>query len=289
MHRSSGQATIELLLLCGLAALLALGLGSALASGAAASTADALRHALRPPHPAHDDTWALASPTWGPLLRRYAPRLVLERDRYGEDASVPVEFTRCRARSCARLGVGRAAMYVHLVRRPGAAYLHYWFYYPDSRTTHLPDGGLATHRDDWEGVIVRIGPDGAAARATAHDGLAGTGPWWATAPGWRPIAAAPVIYRAAGSHANGFAPAGLDLAGDRWNGTLGTVAPVLLPADAAASLHYRFDADASPPWRKRLWHDPDAAGTGADGGQGRTVTLARAWATAWEGVADLAR
>ena len=248
MRRSTGQATIELLVLCGLAAAVALALGTALASGAAAATAGALRRALRPPHPVHDDTWALGSPTWGPLLRRYAPRLVLERDRYGEDDEVPVEFTRCRQRPCARLGVGRPAMYVHLVRRPDAAFLHYWFYYPDSRTTHLPDGGLGTHADDWEGVIVRLTADGAAARATAHGGLAGSGPWWAAAPGWRPIGPHPVIYRASGSHANGFAPAGIDLAGDRWNGTLGTVDPALVagrcgrPARGTASI---------PPRRRR--------------------------------------
>jgi hypothetical protein len=31
---------------------------------------------------------------------------------------------------------------------------------------------------------------------------------------------------------------------------------------------------------KRLWRDPDAAGTGADGTQGREVGAARAWAAA---------
>src|SRR4051794_10441110 len=216
MRRSTGQATIELLVLCGLVAALLLALGTALATGAASATAAAVRRALRPPRPRHDDTWALGSPAWGPLLRRYAPRIVLERDRYGADDAVPVEFTRCRRPACARLGVGRPAMYVHLVRRPGAAFLHYWLYYPDSRTTHLPDGGLGTHADDWEGVIVRLTAGGAAARATAHGGLAGRGPWWAAAPGWRPIGPHPVVYRASGSHANGFTAAGIDLAGDRW-------------------------------------------------------------------------
>ena len=51
MRRSTGQATLEFLLLAGLVAVVALGLGVALASGAAASTADALRRALRPPEP----------------------------------------------------------------------------------------------------------------------------------------------------------------------------------------------------------------------------------------------
>ena len=280
MHRSTGQASLEFALLTGLAVLVTLGLGVALANGAAGSTAEALRRALRPPSPVHDDTWAIGSATWGPLIRRYAPRLVLERDVYGEDASVPVDFGRCRQKACARFGVARAVAFVHLVRRAEAAYIHYWFYYPDSRTTHLPAAGLGTHRDDWEGVIVRLAADGAAARATAHGGLAGLRPWWAAAPGWRTIGPRPVIYRAAGSHANGFEPGDIDLAGDRWNGRLGEVEPTFVAADLARSRRFRFDAAASPPWMKRLWRDPDAAGTGADGTQGREVGAARAWAAA---------
>ncbi len=289
MHRSSGQASLEFALLMGLAALITVGVGVALAGGAAGSTADALRGALRPPSPVHDDTWAIGSATWGPLIRRYAPRVVLERDVYREDASVPVDFARCRLKACARFGVGRAVAFVHLVRRAESAYIHYWLYYPDSRTTHLPDAGLGAHRDDWEGVIVRLAADGAAARATAHGGLAGTGPWWATAPGWRPIGPRPLVYRASGSHANGFAPADIDLAGDRWNGTLGTVDPTFVAADLARSRRFRFDAAASPPWMKRLWRDPDAAGTGADGTRGREVAAARTWAAGWEGLGSLPR
>jgi hypothetical protein len=289
MHRNTGQATLEFLLLAGLLAVLALGLGVALASGAGGSTADALQRALRPPSPAHDDTWAIGSATWAPLIQRFAPRVVLERDVYGEDESVPVDFAHCRARSCARFGLARAVVYVHLVRRPDAAYIHYWFYYPDSRTTHLPIGGLGTHHDDWEGMIVRLAADGAAARATAHGGLAGKGPWWATAPGWRPIGRRPVLYRASGSHANGFAAADIDLAGDRWNGTIGEVIPTFIAADAARSLRRRFDPAAAPPWMKRLWRDPNAAGTGVDGTQGREVAAARAWAAAREGLGSLTR
>jgi hypothetical protein len=278
MHRSTGQASLEFALLTGLVAAVTLGLGVAFASGAAGSTADALRRALRPPSPVRDDTWAIGSATWGPLIRRYAPRVVLERDIYREDESVPVDFARCRLRACARFGVARAVAFVHLVRRAEAAYIHYWLYYPDSRATHLPDAGLGTHRDDWEGVIVRLAADGAAARATAHGGLAGAGPWWSGTPGWRPIGPRPVVYRASGSHANGFAPGDIDLAGDRWNGTLGEVDPTFIAADLARSRRFRFDAAASPPWMKRLWRDPDAAGTGADGTQGREVGAARAWA-----------
>ena len=100
----------------------------------------------------------------------------------------------------------------------------------------------------------------------------------------------PSIYRAAGSHANGFAPGDIDLAGDRWNGTLGDVDPTLVAADLrAVAAPVRFDPPASPPWMKRLWRDPDAAGTGADGTQGREVDAARAWAAAWEGLGSMTR
>ena len=101
----------------GLVAVVTLGLGVALASGAAGSTADAVRKALRPPAPAHDDTWAIGSATWGPLIRRYAPHVVLERDVYGEDESVPVDFAHCRAEGVRPLGVAPGGR----VRPPGAA------------------------------------------------------------------------------------------------------------------------------------------------------------------------
>ncbi len=246
-----GQATVESIGLALLVALLLGALGTAVAAGAPGLAGD-----LAAQLPGHrpvrrGDRWALLDDRYGPLVRRYAPTLVLERDRYGEDASVPVAFTTCRARRCAALGRGAPTAYVHVHRRGGDVYLHYWLYYPDSLTSHLPLAALrGAHADDWEGVIVRVRADGsAAARATAHAGLVGAAPWWAEASGWRPLTGAPVLYRAAGSHANGFARDDVDVAGDRWNGDLAAILPsalLLLPADEAASARRRFDPRRLP-------------------------------------------
>jgi hypothetical protein len=174
---------------------------------------------------------------------------------------------------------------VHVLRRePAAVYVEYWLYYPDSRTSHLPLAALqGAHRDDWEGVVVRIdrATGAVSARASAHGGFTGAGPWWSAASGWRPIDRRPVVFRAAGSHANGFGPADVDLAGDAWNGTLGTVDDLLLlPADEAPAARRRFAREASPPWWKAAWRDPEVAGTGAAGGRDRLARAAEAWATA---------
>jgi hypothetical protein len=281
-RRSNGQATIDVVFLLALVATLMGALAVALPRGdGPATVVAAIRHALAP-HPPHGDRWALASPTWGPVLRRYAPRLVLERDEYGADAAVPVDFALCRVPRCAALGTGRPVVFAHLIRRPHVAYLAYWFYYPDSLTAHLPVAALrGYHHDDWEGVIVRLDGHGAAARATAHTGLQGARPWWSRDPGWRPIGPHPTVYRASGSHANGFGPVDLDLAGDAWNGTLGTVVGwAIEPADEAPHQRRRFDPEASPPWMKRLWSDPEATSTSASGSRGAAADAAALLAAA---------
>ena len=273
-----GQATIEFLVLLGVA----ISLTAFIVLGARSDGASFARRIAKaiPGHQPQrrDDRWALRSDSYGPLLRRYAPELVLERDRYGEDAAVPVDPAVCRKPWCAAFGTGRAAVFTHVVRRagvvvggvrqPGVTYLEYWFYYPDSKTLHFPIAEWqGFHRDDWEGMIVRI-PDGdsAAARLTAHQGLVGDSPEWTGNPGWQPIAAHPTIYRAAGSHANGFGRLGIDAPLDRWNGDLGRL-PVaelhLIPGDTAPSLRLRYDPAAVPPWRKQLWTNPESTSTGS--------------------------
>ena len=267
MHRA--QATLELLVLLGLACALALVVAVA-ARGEAGRAARHLAESLPGHRPERrDDRWALRDDRYGPLLRRYVPRLVLERDRYGADAAVPVDVAVCRSPWCAALGTGRPALFAHRVRRPGVTYLEYWFYYPDSRTLHAPLAVLeGFHRDDWEGVVVRV-PDAGwpGARATAHRGLVGSrAAWLGGDPGWLPVGPHPVVYRAAGSHANGFGPVGIDAPLDRWNGTLGVVEPgafEVIAADTAPALRLRYDPAAVPPWRKALWRHPEATGTGA--------------------------
>ena len=271
-----GQATIELLVLLGLAIAL-----TVVVAVAARADAGALRRHLVESIPGHrperrDDRWALRSDSYGPLIRRYVPTLVLERDRYGEDAAVPSDPGVCRQPWCAALGTGRPTIFTHLVRRPGATYIQYWFYYPDSKTLHAPFPELrGYHRDDWEGLIVRIPDDGApAARVTAHQGLVGSARGWtvsaggatlASNPGWHPITEHPEIYRAAGSHANGFTRDAIDVPLDRWNGDLARIpwrSFTLIAADTAPALRFRYDPAASPPWMKELWTDPESTSTG---------------------------
>ncbi|MEI6689725.1 MAG: hypothetical protein WCN97_10260 [Thermoleophilia bacterium] len=297
-----GQSTIELLVLLGVA----LGL-TLLIAIAARADGDSVRRHLIESIPGHrperrDDRWALRSDPYGPLIRRYVPTMILERDRYNEDAAVPSDPGVCRKPWCAAFGTGRPTMFTHVVRQSGSAasagvvvgsasgggvgvggggaqgvtYIQYWFYYPDSKTLHVPVADLqGYHRDDWEGMIVRIPDDGEpAARVTAHQGLVGAARGWtagaggvtvAADPGWRPIAAHPTIYRAAGSHANGFTRDGIDLPLDRWNGDLGTIPWqrfTLIAADTAPALRFRYDPAATPPWMKALWANPEASGTG---------------------------
>jgi hypothetical protein len=277
-----GQSTVELVALLAAVAVVLLVAGRLVAAGGLpGDVAAAVRRALTHVRGrAHGDRAALASRSLGPLIRRYAPVLVLERDAYGLDASVPVDFRRCRTLSCAAYPAPATA-FVHVLRRADTVYVEYWVYYPDSRTDHLPLAALAGyHRDDWEGAIVRLGHDGSAtARVSAHEGFAGARSWWSSDPGWRPVAPHPVVYRAAGSHANGFGPSDIDLAGDRWNGTAGTVSRLALePADEAPAARARFAAGAVPPWRKAVYGDPLLASTAADGTRGPLVRLAALWA-----------
>ena len=261
------QATLELVLLLGLVALVG-AMAVAAAQGAGAGWAERIARAL-PGERAErrDDRWALRSDRYGPLLRRHAPTLILERDRWGEDTAVPVDVAVCRRPACAALGTGLPVAFTHVVDRPGVTYLQYWLYYPDSRATHAPVADrLGYHPDDWEGVIVRVADDGVASvRVTAHQGVVGLRPWWRGDPGWRPLSGRPRVHRAAGSHAMGFAPTGIDAPLDRWNGTLAELDGArlrLVPADTAPALRLRYDPAAVPPWRKRLWRDPEATTTG---------------------------
>jgi hypothetical protein len=209
------------------------------------------------------------------LARTLAPPLVAERG----DGEQPVDFQRCRQPECARSG--RPVLYVHAVRRAGFLYLEYWEYLPESRTAHLGIAQLdGYHRDDWEGVIVKLRPEGAVvgARASAHLGWSGRSPWWQLrANDWAPYPAP--VYRASGSHAGSFHREGVDLAGDRWDGDAAAGPdPLLLPADRAADAGATFDQGASPPWQKQVWSDPESTITGRPGDRARYARYADLWA-----------
>jgi hypothetical protein len=162
--------------------------------------------------------------------------------------------------------------------RAGHLYIQYWTYYADSATLRgVPIAGDAGyHADDWEGVQIRIGPDGRVdERASSHDGynyaqsVANAGSdagidvlreaaeaiGARPADGWGPETG--VLLVSGGSHAG-------NADGDR--GDTDRIVPgrrvhlvPLEPIAAAKGNYYRFAI--SPPWRKHVWRDPEATGT----------------------------
>lgn len=161
--------------------------------------------------------------------------------------------------------------------RAGNLYLQYWTYYADSATLRgVPIAGEeGYHRDDWEGAQVRVGPDGSVEeRASSHHGYnavqsvanagsdAGIDPLRDLAEdvgarprdGWGPETRLLVV--SGGSHAgntNGFLRIDRVTPGRRVH-----LVP-LEPIAAQEGAGYRFAI--RPPWRKRVWRDPEAEGT----------------------------
>ncbi|HMJ73697.1 MAG TPA: hypothetical protein VK471_10070 [Solirubrobacterales bacterium] len=239
----------------------------------------------------------------GKLVRRHMPTILFERG----SRAMPVDFRHCREVICGdgtvrglvhRTDAGLPlTVFVHVVdcraggtvasevagadcsgpRAAGNLYLQYWTYYADSATLHgvpiAEDEGY--HRDDWEGVQIRIGPDGNVdERASSHHGYnyvqslanagsdAGIGPLKdvAEAVGARPAngwgAETHLLVVSGGSHAgnaNGFLRIDRVTPGRRVH--LVPLEPIAADEGAA----YRFAI--SPPWRKRVWRDPEADGT----------------------------
>jgi hypothetical protein len=172
-------------------------------------------------------------------------------------------------------------LYLHAVRRSGFIYLEYWEYLPESRTAHTGIAELdGYHRDDWEGLMVKVRSDGTVvgARASAHLGWSGRSPWWELRTAdWAPYPAP--VYRASGSHAGSFRRDGIDLAGDGWDGdTAPSAEPLLVPADALRDSGMTFDPGAVPPWQKQVWNDPEAVITGRPGDTARYARYASLWA-----------
>lgn len=165
-------------------------------------------------------------------------------------------------------------------------FLQYWFYYPGSATaegsTALKEpirrvsaalGKPTFHPDDWESYQVRIGPGGRFARASSHHGynyeLGGGG----LIPGFR------VEHRRNGSISlvrapqveNGWGPdvGTLYVSGGSHAGNARIYRPVartthdhrlkLVPIERLEQRGDRFAV--SPPWRKRVYLDPEYGGT----------------------------
>ena len=236
----------------------------------------------------------------GELVREHMPSLLFERGSRG----VPVDFRRCRSTACGdgadhgyvrRTDAGLpVSAFVHVVDcRPGRVetseargadcsggrggnlYLQYWTYYADSATLRgvpiIGDEGF--HADDWEGVQIRIRPDGGVdERASSHDGYnydEGTANWGSDvgagalrglaeatgirpADGWGPETH--LLFVAGGSHAgNAFDVRDIERMTSARQIHLIPLEPI------AATSGARFTIN--PPWRKKVWRDPEAAGT----------------------------
>jgi hypothetical protein len=245
----------------------------------------------------------------GRLVRRHMPTILFEQG----SRALPVDFRRCRATACGD-GTARGLVhetdrgqhvtaFVHVIdcragdgrvaalglaagpaaapdcsgRRAGNLYIQYWVYYADSATLRgVPVAGAAGyHADDWEGVQLRIGPDGRVdERASSHHGynhvqsLANAGSDAGIVPlrdlaedvgarprnGWGRETRLLVV--SGGSHAgntDGFLRIDRVTPGRRVH-----LVP-LEPIAAGEGDAYRFAI--SPPWRKRVWRDPEASGT----------------------------
>lgn len=236
----------------------------------------------------------------GKLVRRHMPTLAFERG----SRALPVDFRSCRSSRCGD-GSGDGVLartdtrlpvtaFVHVIDcRPGAAeeaaaggadcsgprvgnlYVQYWTYYADSATLRsVPIAGeRGHHRDDWESVQLRFGPDGTVSqRASSHHGYnaglsvrnwgsdAGIAPLKDVAEaigarpgnGWGPETG--LLFVAGGSHAGntlGLADVGRFTPGRRVH---------LIPLeDIAATSTAQFAISA--PWLKDVWLDPEAEGT----------------------------
>jgi hypothetical protein len=211
------------------------------------------------------------------------PRGLVHRSDRGEHVTAFVHIVDCRSGSDREQLLGGDVMPPAppvdcSAPRDGNLYLQYWLYYADSATLRgIPIAGDAGyHHDDWESVDIRIGPDGRVdERASSHHGYnyaqsvanagsdAGIEPLRDAAEaigarphdGWGPETR--LLFVSGGSHAGN---------ADGFLGDVDRIVPgrrvhlvPLEPIAAAEGDEYRFAV--SPPWRKKVWRDPEAAGT----------------------------
>lgn len=236
----------------------------------------------------------------GKLIREQMPMLAFEQG----SRALPVDFRRCRSSACGdgsvrglvhqtdeRLPV---TAFVHVVDcrreeaewseaagadcsgpRAGNLYIQYWTYYADSATLRdIPIvGEQGFHLDDWEGVQIRIRPDGRVdQRASSHNGYN----YGRSASNWGSDAGLGIVNEVAeligAREPNGWGPkTGLLLvSGGSHAGNVAGIPHVdrftpgrrvhLVPLEPIAA-GYSPTFAVNPPWRKRVWRDPEAAGT----------------------------
>jgi hypothetical protein len=133
---------------------------------------------------------------------------------------------------------------------------------------------MGFHKDDWEGVQIRVKPDGSVdERASSHDGYnysrsdanwgsdAGIDPLRdfaellgsRNARGWGPETH--LLLVSGGSHAGN--AIGLPSIDHYTPGRRVHLIP-MEPVAATSTAHFAI----SPPWRKKVWRDPEYEGTG---------------------------
>ncbi len=306
MRSQRGQSTVEWVgTLCVVALLLvgmvALGVRTP-GAGLARSLADRILCAVSLADGCGDEPELIAAygTEVGERVREYMPMLLFEQG----SRALPVDFRRCRQSACgdgsARGLVHRSdrdllvTAFVHVVDcgageaagseaegadcggdRVGNLYIQYWLYYADSATLRdVPIAGAAGyHRDDWEMVEIRVGPDGAIdERASSHHGYN----YALSAANWGSDAGIELLRGAAeelGARAtDGWGPArGLLLvSGGSHAGNAGGIPSVdrftpgrrvhLIPLEPIAATDDSTFA-VVPPWLKQVWRDPEAAGT----------------------------
>jgi hypothetical protein len=305
-RREDGQAAVEWIGTLGVVALLLAGLIAAGVWVPGASLARALASRLLCAASLADgcgDEPALIAAYGtevGELVREHMPMLAFE----DGSRALPVDFRRCRSTACgdgsARGPVHRTdsglavTAFVHVVDcrageaeeaeaaggdcsgpRAGNLYLQYWLYYADSATLRgVPIvGEEGYHRDDWEGVQIRIGPDASVdERASSHNGYN----HGLNALNWASDAGLGILKDASESIGarleNGWGDETrlLLVSGGSHAGNAGGIAHVdrftpgrrvhLVPLEPIAAVDGSAFAIA-PPWRKRVWRDPEAEGT----------------------------
>jgi hypothetical protein len=284
-----GQSTVEWIALVLLVALALVGLGAAFGvgvpgAGLARALASRMICAVHLAVDCDPQTTRLAA-AYGDelaaLVSDHAPTILYERGM----RALPVDYRRCRRDACAE-GAERGAIWRTREGQPvvaftrvvdcraspallpdsgvdcsgeaaGNVYVQYWLYYPGSATgegsTPLRPairaaseaiGTPTYHPDDWESYTVRIGRRGRFARASSHHGY-GRG-WRAEYGGFRV---------SGGSHAGSMRPRPYVrlTPGERIE---------LIPLEPIVARPPRHRFAVTPPWRKRVWRDPEHEGTG---------------------------
>jgi hypothetical protein len=219
-------------------------------------------------------------------VRAHAPRIEYEEGM----RALPVDFRTCRDDACS-LGAERGpvlrsatgepvTLFVHAIdcragaadtarrsgydcsgERTGNLYLQYWAYYPGSQSLRGVPGNPGFHRDDWESLQLRLSAGATLARASSHHGYNYTGGLasWLSDAGITKRAAWGAdegrYYVSGGSHAG-------HVHDDRAAEVRYTPGPGvrLVPIEALRGRR-RWRFAVSPPWRKRVYRDPEYEAT----------------------------